>query len=63
MVFILQKLGLKPSKYIYNRYTYPKTSTPVAPNVHHDSKPRHLRDAKRVVFMLYVHQTPIVAWL
>jgi hypothetical protein len=35
----ITKLGLKTSKYIYNRYTQPMTSTPVAPDAYHDSKP------------------------
>jgi hypothetical protein len=42
----ITKLGLKPSKYIYNRYTYPMTSTPVAPDVYHDRKPRFCETPK-----------------
>jgi hypothetical protein len=38
----ITKLGLKPSKYIYSRYTCPMTSMPVAPDVYHDIKPRRL---------------------
>jgi hypothetical protein len=38
----ITKLGIKPSKYIYDRYTCPMTSMPVAPYVYHDRKPRRL---------------------
>jgi hypothetical protein len=35
----IKKLGLKPSKDIYIRYTCPMKSTPVAPDLYHDRKP------------------------
>jgi hypothetical protein len=39
------------------------TSTPVAPDVCHGNKLRHLQDAKRVVPKLRAHQPHVVAWL
>ena len=63
MVFIVQS-GLKTlNTHIQLVLQYPTTSTPMAPDVCHSSKPRCLQDIKRVVPMPKVHQPPFITWL
>jgi hypothetical protein len=63
MVFIVQNRVNTLNTHIQPILQYPTTSTPVALDVCHGRKPRHLRDTERVVPMPWVHQPPVATWL